>query len=161
MSLLDLTGVSLSFAGSNIRMVNFDLPSVLGLYDSAPSSVDQAPGRIWAVHEQVTAAHAKLGFEFEAGVPFHGSLGLRVVHAKQWSDGLLWNPVTKASDPTTGGTSYTATTAGQIKDVYSEIGTHIATVTKDVELTTPLAALAAALMALGFAGTLVWSPRLV
>ncbi|MFG6485327.1 TonB-dependent receptor [Roseateles sp. BYS78W] len=99
----------LSFAGSNIRMVNFDLPSVLGLYDSAPSSVDQAPGRIWAVHEQVTAAHAKLGFEFEAGVPFHGSLGLRVVHAKQWSDGLLWNPVTKASDPTTGGTSYTDT----------------------------------------------------
>lgn len=99
----------LGFAGSNIRMVNFDLPSVLGLYDTATAAADQAPGRIWSVHEKVTAAHAKLGLEFDWGLPIHGSLGLRVVHAKQWSNGLLWNPGTNASDPTSGGTSYTDT----------------------------------------------------
>ncbi|KQW45619.1 MULTISPECIES: TonB-dependent receptor [unclassified Roseateles] len=99
----------LSFAGSNIRMVNFDLPSALPLYDVLPTSADQAPGRIWQVHEKVTAAHAKLGFEFDWGVPIHGSLGLRVVHAKQWSDGLLWDSKTSTTQPATGGTSYTDT----------------------------------------------------
>ncbi|MGM9482563.1 TonB-dependent receptor [Roseateles sp. NT4] len=99
----------LSFAGSNIRMVNFDLPSVLNLYDAVPASADQAPGRVWSVHEKVTAAYGKLGMEFDWGIPVHGSLGLRIVHAKQFSNGLLWNPNTKASDPTTGGTSYTDT----------------------------------------------------
>jgi len=99
----------LSFAGSPIRMVNFDLPSALaaGLYDTVPASQDQAPGRIWAVHEKVTAAHAKLGFDAEWGLPVHGTLGLRVVHAKQWSDGQLWNPVTQQGDPISGGSSYT------------------------------------------------------
>lgn len=99
----------LGFAGSAIRMINVDLPSVLGLYDQATAAADQAPGRIWSVHEKVTAAHAKLGLEFDWGLPIHGSLGLRVVHAKQWSNGMLWNPASNASDPTTGGTSYTDT----------------------------------------------------
>ncbi|WP_293502259.1 TonB-dependent receptor [Roseateles sp.] len=99
----------LSFAGSNIRMVNFDLPSALSLYDVTPTALDQAPGRIWSVHEKVTAAHAKLGFEFDWGVPVHGNLGLRVVHAKQWSNGLLWNPATSSTVPENGGTSYTDT----------------------------------------------------
>ncbi len=101
------TPTDLGFAGSPIRMVNFDLPSALGLYDVVPSSADQAPGRIWSVHEKVTAAHAKLGFDAEWGVPLRGSLGLRVVHAKQWSNGMLWNTRTNQSDPMTGGTSYT------------------------------------------------------
>lgn len=103
------TPTDLGFAGSNIRMVNFDLPSVLGLYDVSPAATDQAPGRVWSVHEQVTAAHGKLGFDFNWGVPVHGSLGLRIVHAKQWSNGLLWNPKTNAADPSTGGSSYTDT----------------------------------------------------
>jgi len=99
----------LSFAGSNIRMVNFDLPSALaaGLYDTVPAATNEAPGRIWSIHEKVTAAHAKLGFDADWGLPVRGSLGLRVVHAKQWSDGMLWNPNTNQSDPTTGGASYT------------------------------------------------------
>ena len=99
----------LSFAGSNIHMVNFDVPSALNLYDVSTAAADQAPGRIWSVHEKVTAAHAKLGFDFDWGVPVHGSFGLRVVHAKQWSNGLLWNTKTNASEPISGGTSYTDT----------------------------------------------------
>jgi iron complex outermembrane receptor protein len=99
----------LTFAGSNIRMVNFDVPSALALYDVVPAALDQAPGRIWSVHEKVTAAHAKLGFEFDWGVPVHGSLGLRVVHAQQRSNGMLWNKATSSTVPTSGGTSYTDT----------------------------------------------------
>ncbi|MGQ3052823.1 MAG: TonB-dependent receptor [Roseateles sp.] len=98
---------NLSFAGSPIRMVNFDLPSALGLYDVVPTAADQAPGRIWQVHEKVTTAYAKLGFEFDWGLPIHGNLGLRAVHAKQWSNGLLWNSKTSTTEPATGGTSYT------------------------------------------------------
>lgn len=97
----------LDFAGSPIRMVNFDLPSALSLYDVVPTSADQAPGRIWQVHEKVTTAYVKLGFDFEAGVPLHGNVGLRAVHAKQWSDGLFWNSKTNSTDPASGGTSYT------------------------------------------------------
>lgn len=97
----------LSFAGSDIRMVNFDLPSALGLYDAVPAAANEAPGRIWSVHEKVTAAHAKLSFDGEWGLPVHGSLGLRVVHAQQWSNGLLWNSASSRSEPTTGGTRYT------------------------------------------------------
>jgi iron complex outermembrane receptor protein len=101
------TPTDLTFAGSNIRMVNFDVPSALSLYDVAPAASNEAPGRIWSVHEKVTALYGKLGLEFEWGVPLHGTLGLRVVHAKQWSNGLLWNDTAKATEPTTGGTSYT------------------------------------------------------
>ncbi|RZL40077.1 MAG: TonB-dependent receptor [Rubrivivax sp.] len=103
------TPTDLSFAGSPIRMVNFDVPSALAaaLYDTAPAANDQAPGRIWSVHEKVTAAHAKVGFDADWGLPIRGSLGLRVVHAKQWSNGLLWNDKTQASDPTSAGTTYT------------------------------------------------------
>ncbi len=97
----------LSFAGSNIRMVNFDLPSALSLYDVVPTSADQAPGRIWQVHEKITTGFAKLGFEFDVGVPIHGNVGLRAVHAKQWSDGLIWNSKTNSTNPASGGTSYT------------------------------------------------------
>jgi iron complex outermembrane receptor protein len=97
----------LSFAGSKIRMVNFDLPAALGLYNAVPASEDQAPGRIWAVQEKVTAAHAKLGFDVEWGLPLRGTLGLRVVHAQQSSDGQLWNSVTKKGDPISGSASYT------------------------------------------------------
>ena len=103
------TPTDLTFAGSNIRMVNFDVPSVLKLYDSVPAATNEAPGRIWAVHEKVTALYGKLGLEFDWGVPVHGTLGLRVVHAKQWSNGLLWNDKTQATDPTSGGTRYTDT----------------------------------------------------
>jgi iron complex outermembrane receptor protein len=101
------TPTNLDFAGSPIRMVNFDLPSALSLYDVVPTSADQAPGRIWQVHEKVTTAYVKLGFDFDAGVPLHGNVGLRAVHAKQWSDGLFWNSKTNSTDPATGGTSYT------------------------------------------------------
>lgn len=97
----------LGFAGSPIRMVNFDLPSALSLYDVVPTSADQAPGRIWQVHEKVTTAYAKLGFDFEWGLPITGNLGLRAVHAKQWSNGLLWNSTTSSTEPASGGTSYT------------------------------------------------------
>lgn len=97
----------LGFAGSPIRMVNFDLPSALNLYDVVPTSADQAPGRIWQVHEKITTAYAKLGFEFDWGLPVHGNVGLRAVHAKQWSNGLLWNSKTNATEPASGGASYT------------------------------------------------------
>lgn len=97
----------LSFAGSPIRMVNFDVPSALNLYDVVPTSADQAPGRIWQVHEKITTAYAKLGFEFDWGLPVHGNVGLRAVHAKQWSNGLLWNSKTSSTEPASGGASYT------------------------------------------------------
>jgi Ca-activated chloride channel family protein len=61
----------------------------------------------------------------------------------------------------TGGTAYTATTAGQLAAIYDRIGVRVGTTTDQVELTLPLAAMAAALLACALIGTAVWSPRLV
>ncbi|HEY1130420.1 MAG TPA: TonB-dependent receptor [Roseateles sp.] len=101
------TPTDLTFAGSNIRMVNFDLPSALSLYDVEATALDQAPGRIWSVREKVTAAYGKLAFEWEWGLPMRANLGMRVVHAQQSSDGMIWNGT--SSQPFTDGTSYTDT----------------------------------------------------
>lgn len=60
----------------------------------------------------------------------------------------------------TGGTTYTAESASELNDVYARIGTQIGTETEVVELTVPLAAMAAAAVALAFVGSLVWTPRL-
>jgi Ca-activated chloride channel family protein len=62
---------------------------------------------------------------------------------------------------TTGGTTYTATTGGELADVYSRIGTHIGTDVEQIELTMPLAAAAGALLALALGAAALWSPRLV
>lgn len=61
----------------------------------------------------------------------------------------------------TGGTTYTATSAGSLADVYDQITTQIATFTEQVELTVPLAAGAALVLTAAFAMSLAWSPRLV
>ncbi|HEX2578748.1 MAG TPA: VWA domain-containing protein [Aquihabitans sp.] len=60
-----------------------------------------------------------------------------------------------------GGETYTATTAGDLGEVYDRIGTQVATVTEQVELTVPVAAAGAALLAAAFAMSLAWTPRLV
>lgn len=61
---------------------------------------------------------------------------------------------------TTGGKTYTATTAGGLADVYDQITTQISTITQQVELTVPLAAAAAVALVAAFAMSLAWSPRL-
>lgn len=60
----------------------------------------------------------------------------------------------------TEGETYTATTAQGLADVYDRIGARISTVTEQVELTVPLAAGAAALLAVAFVLSLLWAPRL-
>ncbi|MDR7332885.1 TonB-dependent receptor [Roseateles asaccharophilus] len=102
--------VDLGFAGSSIRMLAFDFQGALNsLYTTAAAAVDQAPGRIWTVKEEVSAAYARAGFDFHWGVPVHGNVGVRVVHSHQSSNGMLWNSVTRTPVKTTGGTSYTDT----------------------------------------------------
>jgi iron complex outermembrane recepter protein len=102
--------VDLGFAGSSIRMLAFDFQGALGsLYNTSAAAVDQAPGRIWTVKEEVTAAYARAGFDFHWGVPIQGNFGLRLVHSHQSSNGMLWNPVTRVPLSTTGGSSYTDT----------------------------------------------------
>ena len=60
----------------------------------------------------------------------------------------------------TGGTTFTATSSSELTRVYDQIGTHIGHVVKTMELTTTLAAVAAALVAAAFVATTLWSPRL-
>jgi len=62
---------------------------------------------------------------------------------------------------TTGGTAYTAETAGQLEAIYDQIGLRVGTTTEQVELTLPLAAIAALLLAGALIGSALWSPRLV
>lgn len=62
---------------------------------------------------------------------------------------------------TTGGTAYTAETAGQLEAIYDQIGLRVGTTTEQVELTMPLAAIAALLLAGALIASALWSPRLV
>ena len=60
----------------------------------------------------------------------------------------------------TGGTTYEATSAGALSDVYDQITTQISTVTAQVELTVPLVAAAALALTAALAMSMAWSPRL-
>ncbi|WP_426573450.1 VWA domain-containing protein [Aquihabitans sp. McL0605] len=60
----------------------------------------------------------------------------------------------------TGGTDYTASSSGELSDVYGKIGTTIAAGTEDQELTVPLALAGALLLSLTLIGTMAWTPRL-
>ncbi|MCU1354402.1 MAG: hypothetical protein JWM05_3611 [Acidimicrobiales bacterium] len=59
-----------------------------------------------------------------------------------------------------GGADFTAATSAQLRGVYDHIGTTIGTATRQVELTLPLATLAAMLLVVALGATMVWSPRL-
>jgi Ca-activated chloride channel homolog len=61
----------------------------------------------------------------------------------------------------TGGTAYTAASADQLKAIYDQIGVRVGTTTEQVELTLPLAAVAALLLAGALIASAAWSPRLV
>lgn len=86
-----------------------------------------------------------------------GTVTIRGVTTAVPSDPAAMAAVAEA----TGGSTYTATSAAQLNQVYDRIGIRISSLPGRIELTIPLAALAAGLLALGFAGTIVWSPRLV
>ena len=58
------------------------------------------------------------------------------------------------------GTAYTATTAGQLHNVYDQIGSTIGHTTDQVEYTLALAAAAAVCLALALGTSMLWSPRL-
>jgi Ca-activated chloride channel homolog len=71
------------------------------------------------------------------------------------------DPTTIAAVATaTGGTDYTASTGGELSNVYDQIGTTIAAGTEQVELTVPLALAGAALLTVALVATMAWTPRL-
>jgi Ca-activated chloride channel family protein len=71
------------------------------------------------------------------------------------------DPTTIAAVATaTGGTDYTASTGGELSNVYDQIGTTIAAGTEQVELTVPLALAGAALLSVALVATMAWTPRL-
>ena len=71
------------------------------------------------------------------------------------------DPTTIAAVATaTGGTDYTASTSGELSNVYDQIGTTIAAGTENVELTVPLALVGAALLSVALIATMAWTPRL-
>ena len=90
------------------RLVSFAMMPALasGAYNSAPVNMQLAPGRIWGVSEQVSTAFAKLGLDFQAGIPFRGNLGLQLVRTQQESTGMAWDSVAGSAKAMRFGTSY-------------------------------------------------------
>jgi iron complex outermembrane receptor protein len=84
--------VDLGFVGIP-SLVSFDMLSAIasGVYNSGQTNIASAPGRIWDVKEKVTTAYAKLGLEFNAGIPVHGNVGVQMVNTRQQSGGLAWD----------------------------------------------------------------------
>ncbi len=97
--------VSLAFGGVP-SMVNFNSLDAMksSTYVHEPVNVSSSPGRIWTVTETVTTAFSKMGLKFQAGIPWHGNVGVQLVRTNQESTGITWadGPV-----PTKLGTSYT------------------------------------------------------
>lgn len=106
---LIIRSTSLGFGGIPGSILAFNFPGVLAkYYDVAvPAALDQAPGRIWNVDEEVTTGFAMLGYKFDTRIPIHGNLGLQVVHADQKSTGFIWDG--SANVPISDGTTYTDT----------------------------------------------------
>ncbi len=86
--------VDLGFVGVP-SLVSFDMMAAInaGLYNSGPTNVAKAPGRIWDMNEKITTAYTKVGLEFNAGIPWHGNFGLQMVRSQQDSTGVFWDPV--------------------------------------------------------------------
>lgn len=61
----------------------------------------------------------------------------------------------------TGGTAYRAADAGQLQQVYADIGSRVSRETARRELAAPVTGIALGLLVLGAVGTLLWSGRLV
>ena len=78
-----------------------------GLYNSALTNLSSMPGRKWGVDEKVTTAFAKLGMEFNAGVPVTGNVGLQVVRADQSATGVAWDATNQVAVPMKYGKAYT------------------------------------------------------
>lgn len=100
--------VDLGFLGVP-GLVSFKVPEAIasGVYNSGPVNVSSAPGRIWGVQEKVDTAFAKLGLDFEAGIPVRGNLGLQMVRAEQSSTGVAWDSAAAAAVPMKFSKSYT------------------------------------------------------
>ena len=84
--------VSLAFAGVP-QMVSFNAAQAMSqsIYYHEPVNVSSSPGRIWGVEETVSTGFAKVGLKFQAGMPWHGNLGVQVVRTKQNSTGIAWD----------------------------------------------------------------------
>jgi iron complex outermembrane recepter protein len=101
---------SLDFAGIP-GVISLDTVATLNSanYRSGPINQQLTPGRIWKVGEQVSTLYAKLDFDFEAGVPMRGNVGLQPVRSKQSSVGRLWDAASRTAPPVELGTSYNDT----------------------------------------------------
>lgn len=106
---------NISMGGINTSILNWDVPSIMGLYTAVPKDPWRAQGQSYAVHEKVSTAFAKLDIDAKVGdIPVHGNVGVQAVHTKQVSDGFAWNdgntegaPGAGSTIPVTGGATYT------------------------------------------------------
>jgi iron complex outermembrane recepter protein len=97
---------NLGFAGIS-GIPSFDVMSALasGAY-TANTGSSKSPTWNWGVSEKVTTAFAKLGLDFQAGIPVRGNVGMQVINAKQDATGL-YEDSNGDLNPISGGTRYT------------------------------------------------------
>ncbi len=100
--------VSLGFSGAG-NLLYFDVINAInnsGAFAPAPQD-NKRTYYNWSVDEKITNAFAKLGVGFDALVPWHGNLGVQVIHTSQSSTGLYTDANGNQLRNNTGGASYT------------------------------------------------------
>jgi iron complex outermembrane receptor protein len=105
----------IQIGGIDTSILNWDVPSIMGLYQVTPKDPWRAQGQSYSIREKVSTGFAKLDIDAQLGsVPVHGNVGMQVVHTSQVSDGFAWNdgategaPGAGSVIPVTGGASYT------------------------------------------------------
>ncbi len=98
--------VNLGFGGIP-ALVSFNADAALaGSAFVKDTNVSRNANWNWGVQESLTTGYLKTGLKFHLGIPFHGNLGVQVVHTTQSSDGTQ-DDGAGGTYPAHDGTSYT------------------------------------------------------
>ena len=108
-SSLGTSPVSLGFSGAG-GLLYFDVLSALnsgnGIYTPAPQDSKRTYYN-WSVDEKLLTSFVKLGIGFDALIPWHGNVGVQLVHTNQGSTGLYTDANGQQLRNNTGGATYT------------------------------------------------------
>ncbi len=105
---LGLAPVSLGLSGAG-KLLYFDVLQALrssGYYVPAPQDSKRTYYN-WTVDEKLLTSFVKLGFGFDALIPWRGNAGVRLVRTRQSSTGLYTDSAGNQLRNNTGGSAYT------------------------------------------------------
>ncbi len=95
------------FVGVNFDDLYGDIERIRTFVGTPTTDPGFDPAQIFDANEKTSAAYAQLRYEFDAGFPIDGLIGLRAVRTKIDVTGFTRDPATNTFSPVTAGKSFT------------------------------------------------------